>query len=298
MNKYVLTAAGLLLGSVILAGCSAAPAAVAPTTTKAETTVEPVVVNATLTAADAMAANEDYTTTNDDEWSADGATTITQSSGTVTIDAAGTYILSGDLDGQIVVAAPDDALVAIVLDGASIGSTTGPAISVESADDVVVSLTGSNSLSDASSYAEDADANAALFSEADLTITGDGSLTVSGNGNDGITSEDDLVILSGTITVDAVDDGLRGKDALAIEGGTVTVTAGGDGLTSDNAEEATRGYIYLTGGSVTVTAGDDGFAAATDVIETGGTIDVHRQGAQGRRARAPRGGRRGSSGDG
>ena len=39
----------------------------------------------------------------------------------------------------------------------------------------------------------DADVNAALFSEADLTITGTGSLTVTGNGNDGITSEDDLV---------------------------------------------------------------------------------------------------------
>ena len=35
-------------------------------------------------------------------------------------------------------------------------------------------------------YADDADVNAALFSAADLTITGSGSLAVTGNGNDGI----------------------------------------------------------------------------------------------------------------
>ena len=93
---------------------------------------------------------------------------------------------------------------------------------------MVISLEGDSFLSDTASYAEDADVNATLFSEADLTITGEGSLTVVGNGNDGITSEDDLVILSGTLTVDAVDDGVRGKDSLTIEGGALDVTAGGD----------------------------------------------------------------------
>ena len=273
--RYILTTTGLLLGSVLLAGCTAAAIEAPVASTTQETAVTTVAVDATLTAADAMAANDDYTTTNDDEWSTDGVTTIDldSQSGTVTIDAAGTYILTGTLKGQVVVAAPDDALVALVLDDASISSASGPAIDVESADDVVVSLTGSNSLSDASSYA-DGVANAALYSSADLTITGDGSLEVRGNGNDGITSTDDLVVLSGTITVTAADDGLRGKDALAIEGGTITVTAGGDALKADNADDAMRGYIYVSNGDITATAGDDGLAATTDVVETGGTIIV------------------------
>ena len=109
--------------------------------------------------------------------------------------------------------------------------------------------------------------NAALFSIADLTITGTGALTVNGNSNDGITSKDGLVIDSGTITVTAVDDGIRGKDYLVVNGGTVTVDRG-----RRRAEVGQRdrrhGRLHLgDGGTVTVTAGDDGADAV-------GTINV------------------------
>ncbi len=60
---------------------------------------------------------------------------------------------------------------------------------------------------------------------ADLTITGTGALTVDGNQDDGIASKDGLVILDGTITVDAVDDGIRGKDYLVVTGGTAPAAA-------------------------------------------------------------------------
>lgn len=174
-NKYVLTATGLLLGSLVLAGC-AATATTSSTATTEEVTVTPtVVVDATLTAQTVLDANENSTTVNDDEWDPSSAVAIdldnptatdgvTVSGSTVTITAAGTYSLSGELAGQVVVAAPDDAVVAIILDGATIDSSDGPAIAVESADDVVISPSGANSVSDASAYAEDADANAAIFS--------------------------------------------------------------------------------------------------------------------------------------
>src|SRR4029079_9924522 len=136
--------------------------------------------------------------------------------GTLTISEGGVFRLSGSLDGQIVVAAPEDAQVVLVLDDAEISASDTPAITVTTADDVVIALAdgSENAVSDASSYADDADANAAIYSAADLTITGSGSRDVSANGNDGITSTDALVVLSGDITVDAVDDGLRGKDSL------------------------------------------------------------------------------------
>src|SRR5690606_28538645 len=102
--------------------------------------------------------------------------------------------------------------------------------------------------------------NAALYSTADLTITGTGALEVHGNANDGITSKDGLVIESGTITVDAVDDAVRGKDYVVVSGGTLDLTAGGDGIKSDNDEDAALGYVYVADGDVTVTAGDDGIA--------------------------------------
>mgnify|MGYP000104835938 CR=1 FL=1 len=127
----------------------------------------------------------------------------------------------------------------------------GPAISVTSADDAAIYLAegSTNSVSDASGYADDADANAAIWSDADLTLGGTGSLSVAGNGNDGITSKDDLVVLSGTITVDAADDALVGKDALVIEGGTLKLTAGGDALKSDKDDDETKGWVWVKGGT-------------------------------------------------
>ncbi|SDR80102.1 protein of unknown function [Paraoerskovia marina] len=198
---------------------------------------------------------------------------------TVTITQEGAYRISGTLDdGQIVVAAPEDAQVRLILDDADITSSTGSAISVEEADDVVIELAdgSDNHVADAESYAdtgEDAP-NAAIYSTADLGITGTGALTVEGNANDGITSKDGLVIDSGDITVTAVDDGVRGKDQLVVLDGTLTVTAGGDGLKADNEDDADRGYVYLAGGTVDVTAGADGIDAAQDALVDGATVTV------------------------
>ncbi|MGA5450323.1 carbohydrate-binding domain-containing protein [Streptomyces umbrinus] len=210
----------------------------------------------------------------------DGATA---KGATVTITAGGTYRISGTLsDGQIVVNAPDQD-VKLVLDGAKISHSSGAAIDVTEADEAVVILAdgSANTLGDADSYADDVEANAALHSAADLTVTGDGKLTVRGNGNDGIASTDGLVIASGTIVVDAVDDGIRGKDYLIVEGGSVTVTAGGDGLKADNSEDKDSGYVAVGGGTVKVTAKGDGVDAATDLVATGGTLTVESGGGSG-----------------
>jgi len=287
-NHFTLTAAvsTFLIGGVLLAGCSAAVETPAVTSSvTAELSEASVELTLGPVATEILAANANSTTTNDDEWSLDGAVAITLdgstatangagvevSGSTVTISAAGTYVLSGQLDGQVIVDTDDEDVVALVLDGADISSSTSAAIAVANAEDVVVSLSGNNTLS---STGDDADYNAALFSDADLTISGDGSLTVNSSVNDGITSHDDLVILSGDITVTAGDDGLRGKDSLTIEGGTVTVDAGGDALKSDNDEDETRGYVYIAGGTVDLAAGDDGVQAETDIVIAGGATTL------------------------
>ena len=155
-------------------------------------------------------------------------------------------------------------------------SSTGSALVVTDAEEVQVVLAdgSENALTDAETYADTSEdaPNAALYSTADLTIAGTGALTVTGRSNDGIASQDGLVVTGGTVTVDAVDDGIRGKDYLVVDDGDLTVTAGGDGLKSDNAEDATRGYVSVAAGTVDVTAGADGVDAATDVILTGGDV--------------------------
>lgn len=289
-RRLILSTVPFVLTAVVLAGCAtqtdttAAPATAAESTTSTETAV---VIDSDLQAEAVIAANSDATVTRDDEWSEDDAidvdlddatdaSGVTVSDATVTITEAGVYRLTGSLDGSVVVAAQDDALVVLILDGVDIANPDGPAIQVVSADDVAISLAAGseNTVSDASAYADDADANAAIYADTDLTITGTGSLTVTGNGNDGIASTDDLVVLSGDITVDAVDDGLRGKDSLTVEGGTLEVTAGGDALKSDQDDDATTGWILLDGGDLTATSGDDALSAFTDVLITGGTISL------------------------
>lgn len=286
-----LALAGMLLTGCTAVGASAADSAGNVTESVSATTAADLsAFEGDLSPNEVLAANADYTTVNTDEWSADDAVDIelsgssasasdsegVQTDGsTVTITEAGVYRLSGSLDGQVVVAAPEDALVVLVLDSATITNSAGAAIEVQAADDVAIHLAegSENSVSDAASYADDAAANAAIYAEGDLTISGEGSLSVTGNGNDGITSTDDLVILSGGVEVTAADDALRGKDALVVEGGALHLTAtAGDALKSDRTDDETQGYILMTGGTIDLTAGDDGLQAYTDTVITGGTI--------------------------
>lgn len=209
------------------------------------------------------------------EASVDGVAT---SDGLVTINSAGTFIFSGDFDGQVVVETEDEGKVRIVLDGVDISSPTDAAIRVTSADEVVViTAEGTeNSLSDTSSYSSEdlAGGTGAIASSADLTIGGSGILNVTGNYSNGISSSDGLVILGGTINVISVDDGIRGKDYVAIADGTINISASGDGVQSTNSEDVGRGYFWMGGGSLTVTGANKGIDAVTDIVVDGGTLNL------------------------
>ncbi|MCX5332762.1 MULTISPECIES: carbohydrate-binding domain-containing protein [unclassified Streptomyces] len=260
-----------VLGAAALAGCSSSSESeeeAGGSSSSAAASVEGAQKAAAVLAADKEA--------HDGDLSASGAEDVTLDGKSVTLTEGGTYRLSGKLsDGQVLVNAPDQK-VTLILDGVDISSSSGAAIAATEVEELVVVLAdgSENTLSDADSYEEDADANAALFSAGDLTVGGEGSLTVHGNGNDGIVSKDGLVIASGTVTVEAADDGVRGKDYLVVKGGSVKVSAQGDGLKSDNAEDTKAGYIALSAGTVQVTAAGDGVDAATDLVVTGGTLDV------------------------
>ncbi len=202
---------------------------------------------------------------------------------TVTISADGTYVVSGTLaDGQIVVNLPgDDDKVQIVLDGITIHNEDGPAIQVDQADKVFLTLAdgSTNVLSDGASYAlsdgED-EPYAALYSKDDLTINGAGALEVTGNYRHAIASKDDTVITGGTITVTSVEDAVRGNDAIKIGGGDITVNAGDDAFHSEylfyiadgtvDVESCVEGYeaekIFVHGGETSIVASDDGVNAS------------------------------------
>jgi uncharacterized Zn ribbon protein len=199
----------------------------------------------------------------------------------VTITKAGTYVLSGSLsDGQVNVNSDGDGKVRLVLDGVDIASSSTSPLLITAADEAVVILAdgSKNTLSDALAAGADDEKpdapTATLYSAADLTIAGPGSLSVSGKSNNGIATKDGLVILGGTIDVDALDDAIGGKDYLVIDDGTLSVTAGGDGLKSNEDTPGELGWIRFDKGTATIEAVSDGMAAEGSITVTGGTVDV------------------------
>lgn len=194
----------------------------------------------------------------------------------VKIAYPGTYRIRGTMaDGQIVVDCEDfHGGVYILLDGADITCSTGPAIYVKQSEKTVLHLVEGtvNRLADGAGYTitekQEVSTGGAVYCDDDLFLEGTGALTVVGNNSDGIRSKDGLTITAGVITVNAADDGVQGSDYVDIQGGTLLVTAAGDGLAS------TKGDITLSGGNVTVTADGDGISSAAAANILGGYLSV------------------------
>lgn len=306
MNKKILTSATsvTLLAALALTGCSTTSNALASGTTAADSSVGTTATTSSATATDTAASSSSFSTNvksgekldvdthyseQDLSWDTSSETAIdlsnptatdgvTVEDGTLTITKAGTYKLSGEYQGQIKVETADSDAVRLVLDNANITNSSGAALNVVNADEVILySASGTtNTISDGADYTatgED-DPDAVVYSKADLTIAGEGTLKVNGNHEDGIHTSDGLVIASGTLEVNAANTGIKGKDYVDILGGTINVTAQQDGIKSTNDTDEGKGWTRLSNGTVTVNAGDDGFKASRVVEISGGSLTV------------------------
>lgn len=199
----------------------------------------------------------------------------------VTITTQGTYVISGTLaDGQLVIAAANTDTVHLVFNGTSITNKSGAPIYASQCDKLIVTLAEGtkNILTDGGSnfqYANaDEEPNAALFSKDDLTINGSGSLIVNAGFNNGIGSKDDLLIMSGTIQVNAANHGLRGNDSITILDGSLTINAGNDGIQTNNTKDTSLGWVLIENGIIAITAGHDGIQADTMIEINGGEMQI------------------------
>ena len=212
----------------------------------------------------------------DDEWSAADATVIdlnAVSDPQLTISRKGDYVLCGSYAGQVVIEAPEDAKVRLILNGADIVSPQGPAIYEKSADKLIVTLATDtqNSLTDGPAVTDGDDTiGAALYAEDDLTLNGSGELAVSGTAKHGIQSKADLILAGGVISVSAPVDGIRGRNSVLMLDGEIRVTAGGDGVVSTRTDKEGKGWIVLAGGSLTVTTGSGAGAVKASANSKGG----------------------------
>ena len=286
-----------LLAVLALTGCSANSAsntsATSTTSTSASSTSDTTSKMADSFSTDvksgAKLAEDTHYSAKDVTWDSSSEVTIdlsnpiatdgvTVSDGVITITKAGNYKLTGTYEGQIKVEAADSDMIRLILNNATITNSTGAAINVVEADEVVIYTASSttNTVSDGSSYSDTASGSpdAAIYSKSDLTLAGEGTLKVEGKYEESIHTSDGLVIASGTLEVSAANTGIKGKDYVDILDGTVTVTASQDGIKATNDSDGNRGWVRLSGGIVNISAGDDGFKAERVVEISGGTLNI------------------------
>ncbi|MUU78226.1 carbohydrate-binding domain-containing protein [Winogradskyella endarachnes] len=190
---------------------------------------------------------------------------ITQDGADVTVDSSISkvaYEISGTTtDGMLKIYS--DKKFKLTLSDLNITNADGPAINIQSSKTSFVILEGTTNLADAYTYSnipDDEDAKATFFSEGQLVFSGTGELVVTGNYKHGITSDDYVRVVSGTITVsDAASDAIHTNDYIIVDGGTLILSANSDGM------DCEEGYIIINDGSFNINTVDDGIVASYDI---------------------------------
>ena len=198
---------------------------------------------------------------------------------TVTITKDANYIISGTLEnGMIIVNAPDTAKIQIVLDNVNITSKESSPLYILEADKVFLTTASNsvNTLSSGDSFIpiDENNMDAAIYSKEDLTMNGAGTLVVNAPAGHGIVSKDDLVITSGTYTINAASHGLNANDSVRIVNAKINITAGKDGIHAENNEDTEEGFIYIASGTIEMEAEGDGMSAGANLQIENGTIRI------------------------
>ncbi len=205
---------------------------------------------------------------------------VSVSGSSVTIQAAGTYLVSGTLsDGELIVDVDKKDEVHLIFDNVNITNADGPAVYAKHGKIVLTLKAGTvNTLTDGAEPAvpegETEPIGACLYSKDDLTINGDGKLIVNANYKDAVNCKDVLKLLSGSYELTAADDGIVGKDAVWVLGGDISITAAGDGIKSTNVEKEESAYIYVEAGTLDITAEADALQADSSMLIEGGTFRI------------------------
>ena len=249
-------------------------------------------MSATLLPSVACAASGSYTEQNatliefsDGSVTAAGAYSGYEIDGTaISITEAGTYVLSGACADGSVTVKKEVTGVTLVLDGLDLTSTTTSPITInKSAEATLLAAAGSENTVADSADANDESAAIKVKTGGTLTLGGTGSLTVDGNDKNGIkgAAQSSITVDELVLTIDAVDDGLSCDDALTILGGTLEINAGGDAVKAspdvdDETEPDTvsKGDITISGGTLTLVSAAEGVQADGDLNISGGTFDI------------------------
>ena len=221
---------------------------------------------------------------------ATGATDGYKVSGTdLTIQAAGTYRITGSCaDGTIAVKKEVEG-VTLVLDNLTLAKDGDKAIKFKAGSSGTIVLVGENTVSTANdkgiikaNAVEDENENLVYASDGsttggDLVITGEGTLNLSSDYQavvdgetedcDAINCEGDLTVLGGTFNIAVTDDGMHSDNTLTIgvegtAGPTINITKATEGLEGAS--------VNLLSGTGQIVTNDDGVNAAnSDLVNYG-----------------------------
>lgn len=205
--------------------------------------------------------------------------TVINNNGYVAIDsdalyilASGTYTLSGDYNGRVVISG-EDAEVELILNGVSIQSDTyAPIVGYNLGDLKITAKNGTeNTVSDLRTT--EGSFNSAIYADCDLDLKGKGTLNITSSLNNGIHTKDDLKIKNLTLNVTAPNNAIKGNDSVTIEEANVlAISSSGDAIKTTNSDISSkgnqRGTVTINGGTVKLYAAFDGIDASYDVVIT------------------------------
>ena len=197
----------------------------------------------------------------------------------LTINAAGTYLVSGSCpDGSIKIKKGTTG-VTLVLSGLTLtSSTTAPITCNKSTQVEIIAASGTtNALTDSTqnnddNYPNNEDAENAVIKCKDgsqVTISGSGSLKIYAKGKNGIksgaTTDEEgtasLTIQTVTLTISAcVNDAINAEQTLNIESGTLTISAADDAIHADYVLNV--GAAGTAGPTIRITSCHEGLEAA------------------------------------
>lgn len=256
-----------VLSILALAGCSANQSG-------GSTSVDGSGYNSEVEVSDPEVIDVDENTGEFSISTSDGA--YSKSGSIYTLSKAGTYSLSGKLEGQILVSAAETDEVVIELNGVSISYDQDSPIKAVSADKVEISAKKEteNTISDNRSVKTvdtDTLGEGAIYADCDLKLKGSGTLVVTGNYNNGVHTTKDLTIQKLTTKITGYNNAIKGNNSVTITSGTVQAYAKtGNGIKSEDNDISSsgnqKGTIVINGGTVYVDSLHDAIDSAYDVV--------------------------------
>ncbi|SDA28238.1 protein of unknown function [Ruminococcus sp. YE71] len=220
-----------------------------------------------------------FTFTNSGISASDEAGSGFKISGTdLTINAAGTYVVSGEcVEGSITVKKGTTGVV-LILDTLTLTCSSTAPVSVNKGAEAEIVIKGTNTLTDSEDPANETSTDETIAdafegagikvkSGSSLTLTGSGTLNVNGSScKNGIKGGATSTVTVGesandsfTLNVNAANNALAADGELIINGGNINVNSSDDGIKAspDDDDTESKGVITINGGKINVTASDD-----------------------------------------